>query len=562
MTARLALPASLRWLDLPPHCVETGLAGHVVVIVLWQLDHEHSRQALLDVGRLHQDAAARPVVALTAQVPPAAAGVVNEARVRRALGDLPGAHTIDAERDLLRQLGATALPFVAIVDVDGTLVFRGAGVPHRRRLDDALEALGERAAQSGTAALVPFLPLAAGLVPLAPNGLTVHGGRLWLAAAGHRRVYALQPAAAANTLAVDASFGSGVAAAVDGTGSRAGFLRPAGMLSLGERVLVADVDGHTLRAIEPASGDVTTWCGTGRRSTDRHGGAYGRDQGLCTPNGLAEQEGLVVVAQPAAGQLWQFDVMTRVAAAWLGGDGQSAVGGPFRAPVAALAHGDRLYVADAEANEVVVFDLGHLQRLHAIPLRRPQALLAVGDRVLVAASGEPAVLAIEGDAVVPCFTAAHGLVEPVALAVWEQRLWIADAGADGLFVGDPAGGGPLTRVTIAALPAADGAIAAPSAQLGTSLRLREHSDVALRCAVPAAWQGVCEIDVVDVGEPTLAVARHAVSTAAEGWLPFLVPTAAAAQGAWRVRVRHRDGRCDWLVPVEIAAEGALAATVA
>ena len=568
--APLHLPGSLRWLQRPPLTIADGCAGHVVVVVLWRLGCVHSCEALADAARLVAEVGERAFAVLAVQVPTCAAER-DAARQQRAIAGLPCAHAVDERRELARAVGALALPFVLLLDVDGSIVFRGAGVPHRVRLAGAVDTLLAAAAHDGRQATVPFAPTASvptvgdGGPPLAPRGLHHDGERLWLASAGHRRVYALSPGGA-----VVATFGSGVRGQTDGGADVARFDAPTAVLPLGERVLVADAGAHTLRAIEPASGDVSTWSGTGRRSTDRTGGAYARDQGLCTPVALGLRDGAVVIAMAAAHQLWQFDPATRAAAAWLGsGERTARHAGDvvFVEPRGFAIVGDTLLVADAGVDAVVAVDLAHQRaavRWANVP--RASSVLVHRDRVFVAASWGPAVLVADaGDATAPLspfLDAAHGLVEPVALTAHGDTLWIADVGADAVFVVDLAAvlqPQPLPRLPLVGVaPLPPGASA--GARLSAPLRLREHSDVVLRLTLPAPLAAAgtrWTIDVVDEAEPRLAVPRHAVAVAAGGVVEVLLPVGEAGHGALRLRAACDTAVLRTVLPVEVAVDGAL-----
>jgi hypothetical protein len=199
-------------------------------------------------------------------------------------------------------------------------------------------------------------------------------------------------------------------------------------------------------------------------------------------------------------------------------------------------------------------------------------VLVHGERVFVAASfaGEVRVAssAVAEAPLLPFRGREHGLVEPVALAASGTTLWIADAGADAVFAVDLAqDDAPLVRlpwpigVDDRAASERDAApVPAPlrrGAQLGPEQRIAAHADVTLVVRLPAthAADGVpWQIDVVDEGEPRLAVARHASVVANAGELTLLLPIDAPGRGALRVRAASAACVLRFVVPIEVTTE--------
>lgn len=566
MSAGFTLPASLDWLGRPA-LAESGLAGHVVVVLLWRLGCDHCHEAAAELEQVVRAIGEQAFVVLAAQVATNAAER-DRARQLRAAAGRPFASCVDARRELVASLQAKALPFVALFAADGARKFASPGVPHRQRLREAIDALLADAAHAGRRAVVPFVPYAEP-PRLGPLALLAEPDRLWLAAAGAHRVYELD-----HTGQVLRTFGSGGAGSTDGVPSHQQFVRPAALLGLPDHVLVADAGAHTLRALERRSGCSETWSGTGRRSADRQGGAYARDQGLCAPAALLALDGTVVLAQPLLRQLWQFDPATRAAAAWLGG-GERHADGPedvmFQSPHgvalnAGAAHGGELLVADAGADAIVAVDLAH-QRARArwVGVSRPVAVLVHEGSVYVAASFGPTILVADlhdpTAPLRPLFGAQHGLVEPVALAAFGSTLWIADVGADVVWVAD------LAAPTRGLVPLVLAGLPAPAAELGARAtllaprRLAAHSDVVLRLGVAAAdgedrqlreERGErVEVDIVDAGAPRLAVPRHAVVVPHDGVAEVLLPLDEPGSGALRVRLRTAVGTRHFVVPIEV-----------
>lgn len=583
MTAPLAFPSSLRWLGRPPLVREQALAGHVTAVLFWRLGCDACEEAARELARLVEappqghaegvNASERPFAVVAVQVPTNAAER-DVARQLRAASALPFAHAVDDARAFVAEWNVQALPYVLLLAADGEVVFRGPGVPQRVRFAGAVDTLLAAAEHAGQAALVPFAPLAPHAA-LRPSALLAEGDRLWLAA-GHA-VFELDVADRQQPRLVQ-RYGGDEAGMQDGRAAAARFQRPAALCALPEHVLVADASAHTLRTIERHSGHVETWSGTGRLGLDRTGGAYARDQVLCTPVGLLPHDGAVVVAQTLTHQLWQFDPMTRAAAAWLGSGERLARHADdlvFASPRSVAALGETLLVADAGADAIVTVDLAHQRgRVRWANVPRPTAVLVHGERVFVAASfaGEVRVAssAVAEAPLLPFRGREHGLVEPVALAASGAKLWIADAGADAVFAVDLAqDDAPLVRLPWpianddrAASERGAAPVPAPlrqGARLCPEQRIAAHADVTLVVRLPAthAADGVpWQIDVVDEGEPRLAVARHASVDADAGELTLLLPIDAPGCGALRVRATSAACVLRFVVPIEVVVEGA------
>ena len=545
-----SFPSSWRWLDRPPLRLDTGLQGHVVVVLFWRLGCAHSRAALSELALAGLRFAGRPVALVAVHVP-VDEGEDDDERVRRQLAQLPAplvaAVAPDAD-DVER------LPTMVLVDAAGEVRARAAGVPRRRRLREALEELCGQAIASGRAAAVPFVPhlvgTRGGLLPVAA---THDGERLWLASAGQRRVFAV-----AADGEVTASYGSGAWGRQDGDASSCSFALPAALCAHDGYIAVADAQTHTLRAIDVAAGEVVTWVGNGQFGADDVGGGYGLDQPLGSPAGIVGHEGGLYLCQPGVGQLWQVDPMTGAAMAWLGGD----YGGErFAQPIALAADGERLWLAEAGRGALTCIDLGHVAVHERIDgMRRPSAVAVVGERVFVADAGAGAVFERDGaaGALRPLFGRDDGLHEPVALASDGERLFVGDVAADAVFVADLSEGAPLRRLELRGVPRPARLRGGGVARVARPVHLREHSDVTLRIAAPDREDGeTAAIDVVDEADPVLAVSRDTVVEIADGRAEVLLPVTEGLVGALRVRVRIAGATENYVLPVTVGADGAL-----
>ena len=176
---------------------------------------------------------------------------------------------------------------------------------------------------------------------------------------GNYKVRAVAPNGTTRTLAGGGASGKSAGTA-DGVGTNAGFTTPNGVALYGSSLFVAD--GTRLRAIELATGAVTTLAGTTTAGFANGAGAAAAFRGLA---GLAvlPATGTLVVAET-----WYYDVRavetsTGVARAFVGGGSQDSVDGVgaaarFRVPAGVFydAGAARLLLADTGGSRVIAID--------------------------------------------------------------------------------------------------------------------------------------------------------------------------------------------------------------
>ena len=560
MTEIFAFPNTWRWLDRPPVHLETGLSGHVVIVLYWRLGCLHSRVALRELAAVTATTDAGPVAVIAVHV----ATCEEERdpdRLRRELLQMPSCITFVEQSepgDLER------LPAMLLIDPMMVVRVRTVGIPRRNRLRAAIEMLASEAKRSGQLAEVPYVSLQASRgARLLPTAAVAFGERTWVASAGHHRVFAFD--GEGNVCNV---IGSGQSGDDDGDSDQASFSLPFALCIHEQHLVVADASTHTLRAIDRSSGEVVTWCGTGQLGFDDMGGSYGRDQALSSPAGIISRDGGLYICQAGTDQIWQIDPMTGAAMAWLGGQAADYSGEHYPAgedafcePLGLAVAGEALWVVEGRGHKLSVVDLGHVQ--HSVvddSFRRPVAVAVHGERVLVVDSWQGAVFVVVASdgQVVQLFGRAQGLVEPVSIAVDGDRMLVADIGADCVFVSDLSVAEPvLSRLPLTGLPDAEPG-SAHGAILACACSIREHSDVILRVAV-AGHEDETEVvvDVVDEAFPILACARHQVTKVVDGAIQILLPVADAGEGVLRIRLRLPSEVRHYVLPTAACAGGDL-----
>jgi sugar lactone lactonase YvrE len=179
------------------------------------------------------------------------------------------------------------------------------------------------------------------------------GGRLFIADSGHHRIVVTD---------LDGrmmrTIGRGERGFADGPAGVATFNEPQGMALSpeGDTFYVADRANHALRAIELASGAVTTVAGTGKRGYDLRGGA-GRETALASPWDLTVHDGLLWIAMAGTHQLWTYDPRTGMVEPRAGSGAEALHDGPlataaFAQPSGITSLDGLLYVADSEASAI------------------------------------------------------------------------------------------------------------------------------------------------------------------------------------------------------------------
>jgi len=536
------LPDDLRWLGRPPLHVETGLQGHVLVVVVWRRDDVHGRAAMVELASLAAAMPDAPIAWLSVHVGERDDG---DERLAGWLAQLPVPipTAVVADPAWPRARGLTRLPGLLLVDVLGGVRFRGVGVPRRGRLQAALRTLLDEPVARGRAPDVPFVPHAPLAAPSGAAAMLVDDELVWLALPHRHQVAAFDHRGELRHV-----FGDGAWGCDAGGAQRARFALPTALAAHAGFVVVSDAGCHALRAIDRQSGEVATWCGTGRIGADTIGGGYGRDQALHSPAGAVSRDGGLYVASEGTGQLWQVDPLTGAAMAWLDG---------FVEPRGVAMRADTLWVVDAGSAELCAVDLAHVHRRSALRVAgRPVAVAVHGEHVLVADEVARQVLRFDPAAQTAdvLLDEQSGLRRPHALAVHGDALHLLDDGRWFVAALDANGrAAGVQAVELRGLPAVQSPFAATLARTAAPIVVAAHSDVTLRIRTQA--NSTCTVDVIDEAAPTLAVARHAVAEPRDGAVELLVPVAGAGEGAWRVRVSGGELLERHVVPVTVVDAG-------
>jgi thiol-disulfide isomerase/thioredoxin len=359
-------PEGLDWINTDTALTLDDLKGKVVLLDFWTYGCVNCIHVIPDLQRLEAEFPDELVV-----IGVHSAKFTNEGNtdnIKNVVQRYGLEHAVINDKDFAvwDQWGAQAWPTTALVDPVGRVVGVRAGEGVYDAVQPVIAGLVAEFDASGQLDRTPIpLSLEADTAPNRPlsypGKVLAIDGRLWIADTGHNRILEVN----ATTGEVLAAYGSGVPGRSDGAGTEAEFNAPQG-LALGDSVLyVADTNNHLIRAIELATGQVSTVGGTGEQGWPPTSGPADT-VALSTPWDVLFRNGLVYIANAGTHQIWSLDTTTGIMGPLIGSAREGTLNGPFEvaelAQPSALALDDdgKLFFADSESSSVRVGDLGTL----------------------------------------------------------------------------------------------------------------------------------------------------------------------------------------------------------
>ncbi|MES9505671.1 NHL domain-containing thioredoxin family protein [Streptomyces sp. NPDC000609] len=265
----------------------------------------------------------------------------------------------DPELATWKQYAVRAWPTLVVIDPEGYVVAQHAGEGHAHAIEKLVEELEAEHAAKGTlrrgdGPYVAPEPVATHLRFPGKALLLPEGGFLVSDTTRHRLVE-LAP----DGETVRRHIGTGDRGFADGGPDEARFSEPQGLAVLPDgRIAVADTVNHAIRALDPATGAVTTLAGTGRQwwqGSPTSGPAHEVD--LSSPWDIAWFADRLWIAMAGVHQLWTYDPATGTVRVAAGTTNEGLVDGKadeawFAQPsgLAASVDGERLWVADSETS--------------------------------------------------------------------------------------------------------------------------------------------------------------------------------------------------------------------
>ncbi|QFQ98709.1 redoxin domain-containing protein [Streptomyces phaeolivaceus] len=271
----------------------------------------------------------------------------------------------DPELATWQQFAVRAWPTLVVIDPEGYVVAQHAGEGHAHAIERLVAELEAEHGAKGTLRRGdgPYVaPEPEPTVLRFPGkALLLPDGDFLVSDTTRHRLVRLAP----DGETVVRHYGSGERGFVDGSAEHARFSEPQGLALLdGGAVVVADTVNHTLRRLDPDTGNVTTLAGTGRQwwqGSPTSGPAWEVD--LSSPWDVAVFGGKVWIAMAGVHQLWTYDPVDCTVAVAAGTTNEGLVDGPgdeawFAQPSGLAAGADRLWLADSETSALRWVDLG------------------------------------------------------------------------------------------------------------------------------------------------------------------------------------------------------------
>ncbi|MGW2845811.1 NHL domain-containing thioredoxin family protein [Streptomyces sp. NPDC001274] len=265
----------------------------------------------------------------------------------------------DPELATWKQYAVRAWPTLVVIDPEGYVVAQHAGEGHAHAIEKLVEELEAEHEAKGTlrrgdGPYVPPEPVATHL-RFPGKALSLPDGGFLVSDTTRHRLVEIER----DGETVRRHLGTGDRGFTDGGPDEARFSEPQGLAVLPDgRIAVADTVNHAVRALDPATGEITTLAGTGRQwwqGSPTAGPA--REVDLSSPWDVAWFADRLWIAMAGVHQLWTYDPGTGRVEVAAGTTNEGLVDGPaaeawFAQPsgLAVSADGERLWVADSETS--------------------------------------------------------------------------------------------------------------------------------------------------------------------------------------------------------------------
>lgn len=357
------IPGGLTWFNVSRPLTLEELKGKVVLLDFWTLGCINCQQIIPDLHKLEHDFGANLVVI----------GVHSgkystehdDDSIREAIKRYGLDHPVvnDPDFAVWNAFGANAWPTLVLIDPAGNLVGGHAGEGVYPLFQPIIESLVKEfgAKDALTATPIP-LDLEAATVTstvLSYPGKVLTdapGQRLYIADSDHNRILVSD----LNGRLIQA-IGDGKEGFADGAATEAEFRQPQGLaLSIdGKTLFVADTRNHAVRAVELASGKVTTIAGTGKQlDALPKNGAKATETALASPWDLVEVGKTLFITMAGVHQVWAMDPEKGTIAIYAGtsregiDDGNRLTEATLAQPSGITTDGKYLYWVDPESSAV------------------------------------------------------------------------------------------------------------------------------------------------------------------------------------------------------------------
>jgi sugar lactone lactonase YvrE/thiol-disulfide isomerase/thioredoxin len=404
-------PEGLDWLNVEAPLDLESLRGKVVLLDFWTYGCINCIHIIPDLKRLEAEYPDELVV-----IGVHSAKFTNEGQtenIRQVIQRYGLEHAVvnDVNFEIWNSWGASAWPTVALIDPAGNAVGSHAGEGVYEVVAPVLANLVAEFGARGELNLEPIeLRLektrTAETVLSYPGKVLAADDLLYIADTGHHRI--IKATEEGQVLEI---YGNGEAGLVDGSAAGASFSSPQGLALVDGTLYVADTANHAVRAIDLATGAVTTLAGDGTKGWPPVGGAID-EVPLASPWALAADGPTLYVANAGTHQIWRLDLVAMTAEPLVGSAREGTRNGPLAeaelAQPSGLALDDDgiLYFADSESSSIRSADVASANGLTDLVAGAPLTLFDFGDE----------------DGVGPEARFQH----PLGVAVHGDRLLVAD----------------------------------------------------------------------------------------------------------------------------------------
>ena len=377
----------------------------------------------------------------------------DTARIRDAANRLGNTHPVINDRQFRtwRSYAVNAWPTIVVVNPEGHVLGMHAGELEAEQLAPFLDGLIAESDARGTLIRGPLhfeadTPVQAPGALRYPGKVAIDGERIAIADSGNDRVLIGILDRTRRRARIEQVIGEGPGF-IDGVGGR--IAAPQGLAFDGDVLYVADSANHAVRAIDLTDGSLRTVAGTGRQLRSRADAASGA---LSSPWDVVLHEGILHIALSGVHRIVSIDPASGVVTPFCGSGREEIIDGPhaeaaLAQPMGMATDGRRIYFADAETSAVRwadldrsgsvgtivgtgLFDFGDRDGIgDEVRLQHPQAVVVHEDgRILVADSYNDSLKWIDRETR-SCRTFVRGLHEPGGLARSGGLVYVADTNA-------------------------------------------------------------------------------------------------------------------------------------
>ena len=448
--AAVELSQKLAWINADPQKIAEH-KGRVVALVFWNATSVYCHNVLADMQQLQRKYQDKLSV-LSIHLPKFSAELESKTVLEvlnRLDIQLPVAN--DAQWITWQHYDIQSWPSVVLIDDNGFVVRQFSGDNHKKDIESAVSELVLAVKNT-----VPAKPKHLQAKPKSksfsvlnsPSGLLIHKNLLYIADSGHNRVL---------ECTIDGSvkrvFGNGLPLYLDGNSAEASFNRPMGMSASREYLYVADTGNHAIRRIRLLDGMIDSILGNGKPgfTQDCVVGVH-FDVQLNNPSAVVVHQDLLIVADSGNNCLSAFN-LANLHFSQLAGKGTLGLldGVGTRAemahPLALSGSKNHLFVAEGSSSSIrtvaipegrvnTIIGLGLYQygkedgMRKTAGLQHPSAVLVDEKNGLlwVADSYNHMVRSINLTTnTLSSYPLMQSLVNPSALALDQESLWIADS---------------------------------------------------------------------------------------------------------------------------------------